>query len=372
MNRIYFFANFGDWKKQPYGGGEIGNRRTLALLYNFKFKTIVIEKYKRVPNHSVLNLILLVGKMGCNIIRFMIKLSFGYRKDSLVHIVGFYGPMIYFEYVLVSIAYALKYRIIYEMRGGGAELYYKDGSNRYRKTFRNLINKSECIFSQGKENYALIQSLTPDKRIFYYPNYVTDDFMPETYPSKSNKRINFLYFGRVSKTKHVDLVIDIFKNIAQQYDNVYLDIAGNCPEPEYAESIQKQIIDSGVADKIKMRPACDHNELKVILSDKHFYLFPTEEPHEGHSNALTEAMAWGVVPIATAQGFNKSVIGDERLVTHELSVDSFTSVIMWILDNNLVNELSRFVYQRVRDNFTEKVVGRRLEKEYEWLLRHLH
>ena len=31
-NRIYLFANFGDWKKQPYGGGEVGNRRTLQLL----------------------------------------------------------------------------------------------------------------------------------------------------------------------------------------------------------------------------------------------------------------------------------------------------------------------------------------------------
>ena len=54
MNRLYFFANFGDWSKQPYGGGEVGNRRTLALLRKYKFKIILIEKYKRVPNHSVL------------------------------------------------------------------------------------------------------------------------------------------------------------------------------------------------------------------------------------------------------------------------------------------------------------------------------
>ena len=27
--RIYFFANFGNWNLQPYGGGEIGDRRTL-------------------------------------------------------------------------------------------------------------------------------------------------------------------------------------------------------------------------------------------------------------------------------------------------------------------------------------------------------
>ena len=27
--RIFFYANFGNWNRQPYGGGEIGNRRTL-------------------------------------------------------------------------------------------------------------------------------------------------------------------------------------------------------------------------------------------------------------------------------------------------------------------------------------------------------
>lgn len=367
MNRIYFFANFGDWNKQPYGGGEVGNRRTLNILKRMAFKIIVIEKYKRVPTHSFVNMIVLMARAAYNVVQFTVKLLFGYRKDALVHIVGFYGPMVYFEYILVSIAYILGYRIIYEMRGGGADLYYKDGSYFYRRIFAKLVDKTECIFSQGEENYPLLQAVSPTKQIFYYPNYVMDNFMPVACPAKPNDRINFLYFGRVSKTKNVDLVVDIFERVACRHENVFLDIVGNCSEPEYAEYIKRIITYRALDTKIKMCPACDHKELKNFLSDKHFYIFPTTEPHEGHSNALTEAMAWGLIPIASAQGFNKSVIGDERLIASEFSADCFASVIMKIIDDNLIQILSEAMYHRVKNNFTEDVVGANLRKIYEQL-----
>ena len=337
------------------------------MLRKYKFKIILIEKYKRVPNHSVPNMLLLLSRMVCNIVKYSLILTFGHRKGSLVHVVGFYGPMLYFEHLLVFVAYSLGYRVIYEMRGGGADLYYENGSEKYRSTFSNLINKTICVFSQGKENFRLIHNVAPKKRIFYYPNYVLDAFIPNVYPQKPNDRINFLYFGRVSKTKNVDLVIDIFEKVSQRYNDVFLYIVGNCPEPQYAESIRKKIADGGLSDRITMRPACNHEELKKILYDKHFYLFPTQEPHEGHSNALTEAMAWGVVPIATSQGFNKSVIGDKRLISSELSIDGFFSVIVNIIDNGLISDISKAVYERVKDNYTAHVVSMELEKEYEAL-----
>ena len=54
-NRIYFFANFGDWSKIPFGGGEVGNRRTLALLKKLNYDIVLIPKYIRVNDHSLIN-----------------------------------------------------------------------------------------------------------------------------------------------------------------------------------------------------------------------------------------------------------------------------------------------------------------------------
>lgn len=366
-NRIYLFANFGNWPKQPYGGGEVGNRRTLSLLQKCNFEIKIIEKYQRVNNHSPLNLILLGLKMLGNIIKFFLTLFLGRRKNSIVHIVGFYGPMVYFENILVSISNLLGYFTVYEMRGGGADLYFKEGKKRYKKAFSHIIKTCNCIYSQGKENNSLILEISPDKDIFYYPNYVMKDFIPPINPQKPKDKINLVYFGRVSKTKNVDIVIDTFKILANTYDNIYLDIIGNCPEPEYAEQIKRSIKELGLEQRVNIHPACNHEKLKQHLKDKHFYLFPTKEPHEGHSNALTEAMAWGVIPIATSQGFNSSVINDKSLITKDLQPESFASIIKQIITDNRIYTISKDVYMRIQLNFTEDVILKNLKEKYDSL-----
>lgn len=366
-NRIYFFANFGDWKKPPYGGGEVGNRRTLALLQKCNYEIKIIEKYQRVKNHSIFNLLLLMYRIIKNIIRFFMTLLFGRRKKSIVHIVGFYGPMVYFENILVSLSHLFGYFTVYEMRGGGAELYFNNGNILYKKTFSHLINNANCIYSQGKENDSLILKINPNKDIFYYPNYVMNDFMPCSYPNKPNNKINLLYFGRVSKTKNIDIIIETFKILSETHNNIYLDIIGNCPEPEYAKQIKRYIKDSGLENRINIYPACNHQQLKQYLKDKHFYLFPTKEPHEGHSNALTEAMAWGVIPIATAQGFNKSVINNNQLIVKDIRPTTFSLIIDQLISNNQIQTLSKEIYMRVQSNFTERVIYKSLKTKYDTL-----
>ena len=104
--------------------------------------------------------------------------------------------------------------------------------------------------------------------------------------------------------------------------------------------------------------------MKEYLADKHFYIFPSTEPHEGHSNALTEAMAWGLIPIATSQGFNRSVIGDDDLIVKDLSVDEFVARISAIIDNDKIEELSRKMYLRIKENYTDEIIYQSLKNEY--------
>ena len=121
---------------------------------------------------------------------------------------------------------------------------------------------------------------------------------------------------------------------------------------------------SGYANRVKIWAACNHEQLKEYLADKHFYIFPSTEPHEGHSNALTEAMAWGLIPIATSQGFNRSVIGDDDLIVKDLSVDEFVARISAIIDNDKIEELSRKMYLRIKENYTDEIIYQSLKNEY--------
>ena len=232
-----------------------------------------------------------------------------------------------------------------------------------------MLKRSDIIFSQGKENYPLIERLTPGKPVFYYPNFVMEDFCPTEFPEKPTERVNIMYFGRVSKTKNVEVVVDAFVKVAAKHNNIILDIVGNTPEPEYAEMIRQRIADSGYADRVKMHPACNHDQLKEHLKDKHIYLFPTSEPHEGHSNAMTEAMAWGLIPIATAQGFNRSVVNDDTLIVESLTVDAFAACIERVIQSGKMEEYSHTAYQRVIDNYSVDMVYRSLKGEYDRLFK---
>lgn len=362
--RIYFFANFGNWSCQPYGGGEIGNRRTLGMMRQAGYDVHLIEKYSRVYKHTWTDAIVISSLMIWNVIKLFLVLLFGRRKNSLVHIVGFYGSTIYFERILVGISHLLGYQTVYEMRGGGAVFHYQNDSERYRHWFAATIRQADYIFSQGQENKSLIDSIDQGKHFFYYPNCVMRDFCPDSYPDKPTNRINLLYFGRISKKKNVDIIIDTFNLLATKYSNIYLDIVGNCTEPAYAEEIMHRIKSSNYTNRISMHPACDHNKLKEYLSDKHFYLFPTTEPREGHSNALTEAMAWGIIPIATDMGFNRTIAGNNSLIVEKPSSESLASVISNIIKNRQIPELSKQAYIRIQNNYTEDIVYNRLNEEY--------
>ena len=367
--RIYFFANFGNWSHQPYGGGEIGNRRTLGMMRQAGYEVHLIEKYNRVYKHTLTDAMIISCLMMWNVIKLFFVLFFGRRKNSLVHIVGFYGSTIYFERILVGISHLLGYRTVYEMRGGGATFHYHSGSERYRRWFASAIRQADYIFSQGQENKPLIDSIDPGKRFFYYPNCVMHDFCPGNYPNKPTNRINLLYFGRVAKQKNVDVVVDAFNILAAKYSNIYLDIVGNCTEPEYAEEIRQRISASAFASRITMHPDCSHDKLKEHLADKHFYIFPTTEPREGHSNALTEAMAWGLIPVATDMGFNRTIVGDDTLIVKQLSPKSFADVVANIVDKGRIAELSEKAYYHIQSNYTGEIVYNRLKEEYKAFLR---
>lgn len=362
--RIYFFANFGDWNRQPYGGGEIGNRRTLAFMRQAGYEVRLIEKYNRVFKHTKSDVPIIITLMAWNIIKFFCILLWGRRKNTLVHIAGFYGSTIYFERILVSIAHYLGYRTIYEMRGGGATHHYENGTKQYKKWFDRTIMQADYIFSQGQENQPLIEAIAQGKQFFYYPNCVMRDFCPMEYPNKPTDKIQLLYFGRVSKQKNVDIVIDVFSILAQEYDNIFLSIVGNCTEPCYAAFIKQRIKKSTYKERITMHPACNHDKLKEHLVDKHFYIFPTTEPREGHSNALTEAMTWGLIPVTTAMGFNRTITGKDELIVDQLSAESFTAIIKQIIDNKRINVLSHYAYDRIQNNYTEEIIFQKFQSKY--------
>jgi len=370
-NRVYFTGTLPKKGQTPFGGGEVGNVRTVSMLELFGYEVRVIRRLRSNAKDSNLKR-RITYPIRCvfNLLEWFVVLLIGRRKYSVAHISGFYGVTIPVETVQVFLAKLLGYKLIYEMRGGGATTYYLEGSATYKKQFRYIVGKADYIFSQGKENEPLLQELcsTP---IFYYPNSVKSGFYLEDMPDKSDDIIRLLFYGRVESEKNPLLIVEVAAILQKRFQNIRLSIIGD-GQPDYIEKVMTCMETKLKKDSYELLPGCEHDSLLPLIKDKHFYIFPSEQPREGQSNAITEAMSLGIIPIASPQGFSRSTIGDDNLIVEELSAKAYADRIASIIENGEIAKYSSFVRKRFLDNFTESVVFERARIMYSEIFESKH
>lgn len=360
---IYFFGSLPPKGLAPFGGGEVGNLRTVRMLRSFGYEVRCVSKRRTKASASKWKMLLSYPfRVGVAVVKFFFLLAFG-KRQAIVHVAGFYGSTIGTEVVVMRMAKLFGYQTVYELRGGGAVKYYEEGTKRYRRQFAYLVRKADMLFSQGMENKPLLDSLcnTP---FFYYPNCVTDDFLPLELPKKSVDNLNLLFFGRLEKEKNILLIVEVTAVLQKRFENVTLTLIGN-GQKEYLDEVRHALKCSLKEGSYTLLPGCKHEELKQHLTDKHFYVFPSMQEREGHSNALTEAMAYGIIPIASPQGFSRTVTGDERLIVDEYSAKAYAKRIETIVSEGEMDKLGAFVYQRVCDNYTETALAASLRRVYD-------
>lgn len=361
-NKVIFYGSFPQKGRSSYGGGEEGNFRTTKLLSSAGYDVRVIKKIRNKSSASGFTILITYPfRMIAGIVEFFIAL-FCNRKKAIVHISGFCGHTILNEFILLSIAKSLGYFTVFELRGGGANKFYSEGSTKYKKMFCWIVSHADYIFSQGIENKPLLDSIKI-KPFFYYPNYVEADFIPAVIPEKPREKINLLFFGRVEIEKNVLLVVDIAEALQKQFSNITLTIIGNGKQ-EYVDAVKSRMKEKLAPGSFFYYDGCLHQEIKHHLEDKHFYVFPSQQEYEGHSNAVTEAMAFGVIPIVSPQGFSRTVVGHSRLVIDNYSVEDYASSISKIITNNEIDFFSSYVFDRVSQYYKDDVVGGRLRDVY--------
>lgn len=367
MNKqVFFCGSFPKEGEQPYGGGEVGNMRTVSMLESAGYNVVKIRKRKSPANRGrILRLLSYPFRIMLDWGSVFCTLLFASRK-SLVHISGFAAKNTFNEYVLMRMTKFLGFNTLYELRGGGAIIFWENGSYIYRKMFTSILNNAYYVFIQGKELIPLIESVSKVP-YHYYPNYVQDEFVPENLAAKPKDRINLLFYGRIEEAKHVDMVVEIAAIVQRALPNVYLTVVGN-GEKYYLTRIKECMDKLLIQGTYTYLEGCKHHEIPALLMDKHFYIFPSTQPLEGQSNSVTECMCYGVVPIASPQGFSVSTIGNEALIINQLSAEAYANRIIDIVRSGNYDEYSSQVHRRFLDNYTQKIVTERTLKVYQEIM----
>ena len=348
MKDIIFYAPLGrNTPQYLIGGGEKGCKRTYEILEQAGYKLHIIDK----P---------IIGLGKRHYIRMAISAFFYLLKDmatykkAIVYIVGFYEKNIYLEWLLLRTAKLFHHKTIYEARNGTLVKTYYKNKRIYRMLLDSILKSASTIFCQGQEYVDFINQKYQKKAV-YTPNYVMRQYL-EPYVERKMDPLQLIYTGRVTPSKNIKIILDVVNELNVENISAELTVIGAYTS-EYKEELDEHCRKIGLDQKrVSFLGSQSFEVIMEKLKHAHYFVFTSQEKKEGHSNALTEAMAFGVVPVASNAGFNARVIQQKQLIVDTVDYMEYVNVIKNIMMNNLWSVYSHQVYDRVCKNYSEEIV----------------
>lgn len=164
------------------------------------------------------------------------------------------------------------------------------------------------IFLKSK----MIQEGINGKKIKVIKNFVNNDFWVEK--NNIKEKNNIVYFGRFSKEKNVNILIDAIKLLKNKYPNICLFLIGAGEEySNYIKKITEYNLEKNVFIINKFLASI---ELKKLLEDIKISVLPSK-CYETFGLTIIESIFSNVIPIATNIGALKETIEDSFGFTFE-------------------------------------------------------
>lgn len=153
------------------------------------------------------------------------------------------------------------------------------------------------------------------------------------HPKKSYRNAktpSFLYVGRLSFEKNIDVVIKAFKLIDEKGIGFSLKIVGDGPARKYLEGMAKRY---GLESKIKFTGEVYGNALREMYRKND--VFVTASTMETLGMSILEALASGIPVIAAKKYAVPDIVKDETngYLAEPYSAESFSEAIMKIIKN---------------------------------------
>lgn len=144
----------------------------------------------------------------------------------------------------------------------------------------------------------------PHVRSFRNPS-LTEQELSEAEQTASGKEmaapVRLIYVGGLNRTKGVDQALNILARLNKRRILSTLDLVGDGPERHELESLAAT---AGVSHLVKFHGWLPRPTLGTVYSRAHIIVLPSRS--EGWPKVLSEAMAYGVVPVSS----NVSCVGD--------------------------------------------------------------
>lgn len=363
IKKFYVFGNIGKMSELPKSGGQTSARRVISGLERMGYEMEPIVRRRCVMEGKFIHFMETQSFAWIDLGKILKHIMFGNRKECAFLALTYGGNLAPYELIISMIVRMLGYKTVTYMKGGQFMDYYNRGGKFYRWLVKKNMDLQSQVWFEGLPSLEIVRKIS-NSHLVYYPNYVVDENICNTVSERPKDRIDLCYFGRVTPDKNVDVVLDAFHILCGKYDDVYLTVIGGSGfSKSYVEDIDERIEKSPYKSRITRKGLTPFSEIKEIMQSQHFFVFPSKERCEGHSNSLNEAMAQGLIPIVSDYHFNRAIVGDDRLIVDGYEAKAYAERIEWLRSNCDMRKLSVQMRDRVRENFSFDIVNNRIFEE---------
>lgn len=252
------------------------------------------------------------------------------KKDVIVHATPLYGNILAYPVnLLYLIAKCLHIPVISDIRAGSFIYYWEHKGWMTRWSLKHLLIDSNHITVEGSSYISKFNDIVNHKcPISYFPNLA--DCKDLKFVEKDVSKINLFYFGRITLNKGIDIILETIHLLDSRF---CLYMAGSI-----ANDVDKSLLDND--DRVNYLGVLNASQLREVMKKMHIFIFPTHHIGEGQSNSLIEAMAEGLIPITSNQGFCAEVVADcGEVLKLDSTANDYKNAILKIASSD-INKLS--------------------------------
>lgn len=144
--------------------------------------------------------------------------------------------------------------------------------------------------------------------------------------------LKFVFVGRADEAKGVGRILEIAAQLLGKGIAFHLDVIGDGPNREIFE---QAAVERGLSDQVSFLGWKNRLEINKYYKDAHFILLPSTS--EGWPKVLSEAMAYGVVPLASDISSIPSILSNAKsgLAIPSNDINSFVRTIISYVEDPL-------------------------------------
>ncbi|HEY3777281.1 MAG TPA: glycosyltransferase family 4 protein [Rhizomicrobium sp.] len=345
VSRIALVGPIAEPGRPAVGGYESSNLRLLLVLRQI-FADVQPLAYPQASGSAIRKSFLYARGFS----RLLANLLFAPGRGAAVHFTPLCRHFLAAELLVAFIARLRGYRLTLDLRAGMQETWFCKSSPLYRYAFRRLLSLASAITYEGESYAGWLEILAPDTPRRLLPNFVPAGMLRRRADTALPSTPKLVYVGAVSEAKGVTAALRAFLILKRRFPGVTFVLVGRC-EPDYRDVLLRENL---IDDAVTLTGPLPLEDVQRELDQAHFFPFLTQWFGEGHSNAITEAMARGCVPIVSGHGFSKAVIACPELVIPDREDSGAIAARMaeiWL--SGRWGEISDAMTRRVAENFTD-------------------